>query len=440
LAAVDGQSLTAQTAGGDFSAQYTALTRQILLDSIALERFSLTYRLQNGRISTLQKLIFFGTQQAGSSCGLAFEIIADEQFNRARRHPLQLDKGSLKRGLRTAEVGSIVAASGSGFELAVNLARSVKNKRHGLDPRSANTLVISKLQHIDGLLRQRDALIAANSQHPAHDRAVIEGNILRLMRSAFVNEFATFSADTRSATSVQNLFYLLNATYNTIGALGAGYGYSAVNKPKLNGTANILFIVSGAMVGVTPLICSTELWAERKLILNSLHKKLGGGEFDPAEMAKQRALLEAAGGEQGSLMPSLPSTQRMAIYTESNQLFEKQIQNETTTMRKLNKVAVQNLALGPVIGGLLMTQGILGTHGYYSYFPRRIRTQLDLDYKGAVVGTVGTGLAVVGNAAWLLASLSYEHHLRKNHKLPEQLIKDRLEHLDELEKTVTLLK
>jgi hypothetical protein len=76
LAAVDGQSLTAQTAGGDFSAQYTALTRQILLDSIALERFSLTYRLQNGRISTLQKLIFFGTQQAGSSCGLAFEIIA----------------------------------------------------------------------------------------------------------------------------------------------------------------------------------------------------------------------------------------------------------------------------------------------------------------------------------------------------------------------------
>jgi hypothetical protein len=105
-------------------------------------------------------------------------------------------------------------------------------------------------------------------------------------------------------------------------------------------------------------------------------------------------------------------------------------------MNRLNKVALQNSILGPAIGGLLMTQGILGVRGFDLYFPRRPRKQFNLDYKGAVCGTVGTSMAVVGNAAWLLASLSYEHRLSREKRLPQQLIKERLGHLDELERTV----
>jgi hypothetical protein len=423
----------------DFSTSYTGLTKKILLAGIEIERFSLSYRLEHRRPSTLQKLVFFGTQETGAACGLAFEISGDQQFNRGRHRPLSVNKVTLEHGLRTAEVGSIIAASGCAYELTANTIRYAKTRRRGFDTKSANQYIASRLQKIDALLSQREALVAANQNQPAHDRAVIEGKILQSMRGVFVNEYAHFSADSRSSEAVENLFYLLNGTYNTLGAIGAGYGYASLNKPKLNGTANILFTISGAIAMAAPLLCSAELWAERKIILHSQLRKWGGANSDLAEMARQRALLEASGNAEGTLMPSLPSTQRLALYTESNGLFRKQLENETTTMRQLNKVALQNSVMGPVIGGLLMTQGILGTHGYYRYFPFRPRKQLDLDYKGAVCGTVGTGLAVVGNAAWMLASLSYEHRLNKQNRLPEQLIKDRLGHLDDLEKLISSL-
>ena len=104
-------------------------------------------------------------------------------------------------------------------------------------------------------------------------------------------------------------------------------------------------------------------------------------------------------------------------------------------MRRNEKVALQNNLLAPVIGGQLMTQGILGCVGSYRY-NLQPRKQLSMFYRGAIVGTVGTSMATVGNAVSLLSSLSYEHRLSKEKKLPAQLIKARLEHLEEVEKAV----
>jgi len=441
LAIDEAVPLRAATTGNEFSDRYTGLTKKILLAGIEVERFSLNYRLENAHISNFKKLVFFGTQQAGSSCGLAFEIVADKQFNRGRHRLLSLNVRALQQALRTAEVGSIIAASGSAFELAANAVQYERSRRRGFDTASANRFVASHLQQIDTLLSEREALVAANPLHPAHDRAVIEGKILQSMRGTFVNEYAHFSADNRSAFAVQNLFYLLNVAYNTVGACGAGVAYTStkIGHLKLNGPANVLFIVSGAMAGATPLLCTAQLWAQRKFILGSQQRKFGGSDADLAEISKERALLEAASTDPGSLMPSFPSTQRLALYTESDKLFTKQLESETTTMQQLNKIALQNSFAGPAIGSLLMTQGILGKVGFDEYFPRRPKKQFNLDYKGAVCGTVGTSMAVVGNAAWFLASMSYEHRLKKQNRLPEQLIKERLAHLDDLEKTVTAL-
>ena len=99
---------------------------------------------------------------------------------------------------------------------------------------------------------------------------------------------------------------------------------------------------------------------------------------------------------------------------------------------------MQTSELGPLIGGTLMTQGILGTNGYYKN-PLRPRRQIAQYFYGSVTGTVGTSMAVVGNAAWLLASYSCEHKLSRQQKLPSQLIRSRLDHLAELEKVVSTL-
>lgn len=425
------------TAGKTFGQQYTELTRKTLLSAIELERFSLNFRLESDNQHTFRKIRYFLMQEAGSSCGLAFEIIGDDQFGKGRKRPLKVSKPALQTALKTAATGSIISASSSCFELGVNALHAFNSYRRGYDRHAASVFVASKLRQIDDLLAQRDALVAAHSDDPAQERAVIEGSILKQMRNSFVNEYSHFNADVGGAFAYQNLFFLLNAGYNTIGAVGAAAACKGVNSPKYNGPANMLFIVSGGMAALTPLLCAGTTALVRNSAYRSLSKKLNEKPaFDPDAFSTQCKKLEAVlPSSEGSLITSLPATQRLALYTQSSELFEKQLRSETRTMRALDKVALETSFLGPAIGSQLMSQGILGTVGYYRYSTQP-KKQLSMFYRGAVVGTVATSMSVVGNAAWLLSSLAYEHHLSRGKKLPEQLIKARLEHLDELEKIV----
>ena len=290
------------------------------------------------------------------------------------------------------------------------------------------------------LLARRESLVAAHSDGPDRERALIEGSVLQQMRNSFINEYSHFNADIRGTLAFQNLFFLLNASYNGVGAIAAGVAYKGVTQPKFNGTANILFIVSGGTAAVSPLLGSVIAKLVRKEAVDSLAKDLHEKpNFDSAAFSAQcKRLEDAVPTAEGTLIPSLPATQRFALYTQSDDLFRKQLESETNTIRKLNKIALETSLLGPAIGGQLMSQGILSTVGYYRY-PVQPRKQLSKIYRGSVVGTVGTSMAVVGNAAWLLSSLSYEHRLSKEKRLPIQLIRARLEHLDELEKTISAL-
>jgi hypothetical protein len=422
---------------GSIKQEYARLTKKILLSGIELERFSLNFRLESAKQPKFRRLRYFATQEAGAGCGLAFEIIADDQFGKGRRRPLQVSKPALHGALATVTTGSIIASAGSCLELGSNMLQSFKNKRHGYDFKAANKYVVSKLKQIDELLAQREALVAAHPDFPGQERAVIEGRILQDMRSSFLNEYSHFNADTKSYLALQNTFFFLNAVYNAVGAVGAGVAYKAVATPHLNGTANILFIASGGMASVAPMLSSLVAKLVRKEALDSLAKDLKEKpNFDAAAFAVHcKALEDLPPIGEGSVISTVPATQRLAIYTQSNDLFHKQLENETKTMRKLEKVAIQTSLLGPIIGSQLMTQGILGTYGYYHY-PIQPRKQLNQFYYGAVVGTVGTSMAVVGNVAWLLSSMSYVHRLEKKKQLPTQLIHERLNHLDEIEKVV----
>lgn len=423
----------------EFSRNYTQLTKRITLSAIELERFSLKYRQANIKQPPLRKLRYFVGQEAGSSCLLAFEIVTLHQTSIGQKNPLKINQRSLKHGIETAMIGSSIAGASSALELTSNVLREVKLCRDGYGPGAAK-FVVSRLKEIDKLLAEREALVEANKDNPAYQRAVVEGKILACMRDAFAQEFSTFYSNTRGYGAFQNTFFFLNACYNTVGAISAGYALRGVSEPKFNKAANILFIVSGAMASATPLISTACGIAMRKYSKYSLRSKLNQkSDFNLSEMTAQQKLLgEMLPSTQGSLMPSLPATARAALYTQSGELFQKQFDSETRTMRRLNQVALQTNEIGPIIGGLLMTQGILSTEGVTT-FATRPRRQIGMLYDGAIVGTVGSGMAVAGNAAWLLMSWNYERRLKKQNRLPSQLIDQRLKHLDELESIINAL-
>lgn len=432
---------TASPVIGDFATRYTALSKRILLASIELERFSLKRRLETGKVPPLRKYRYFLAQEAGAGCGLAFEVTGLDQFNKGRKRLVDFDPNAMRRALSTALTGSVIASSGSAFELSANMVRGYKNRRNGYDDKSANKYVAERLKTIDDLMGQRAKLVSEYSSDPAYNRAVAEGVVLQEMRNSFVREYALFTKDAAKFNAFQNSFFFLNSAYNAVGAVGAGLARKGLSNPDYNGPANITFIVSGTMAALTPIV-STGLgaWASRRSQHN-LVKAIGPLPKEPTGSAyaeAQATLAQSTGPAPGSLIPSLPATQRLAFYEQSNSLFQKQLLNETSVMRTLNKVAVENIVLGPVIGSLLATQGIIGTYGSYE-LATRPKKQLNSFFHGAVCGTVGTSMAVVGNAASLLASIAYEHKLDKEHRLPKQLIDDRLKHLDDVEKVVSAL-
>lgn len=417
--------------------KYSQLTKQILLAGIELERFSLNFRLESAKQPRFRKLRFFLAQETAAATGLGFEIAFMEQAKKGRRRPLQVSKPVLHGALATAMTGAIIGGSGSCLELSSNMLQAIKNKRHGFDFKTANKYVVAKLKEIDQLLAQREALVAAHPDYPGYQAAVLEGKILKELRNCFIAEYSDFNADTKGYITYQNVFYLLNASYSAVQAAGAWAGYRGVTKPAYNGPANVLFVVSGAMAMVTPIISTAAGKFARKRAYETFERQIGEKpKFDEHAFSTQgKELREILKSVNGTVISSMPGTDRLAVYTDAATLFKKQLDSETALMRRNEKVALQNNLLAPVIGAQLMSQGILGCVGSYRY-NLQPRKQLSMFYRGAIVGTVGTSMATVGNAVSLLSTLSYEHRLSREKKLPAQLIKARLEHLEEVEKEV----
>jgi hypothetical protein len=417
--------------------EYHELTNQLLSTGIEVERYTLKYRLRSITEPKYRKTLFFLAQEAGASGILTFQIVSDKEFGLGRRHPLKISKDALHGALATSLATSVVAGSSSLAALASNSVLAIRSRQLGYGPRAADDFVFGKLAQFDKLLEQRDAIAKASFEGVAYKRAVAESKVMRDLRAAFVNEYTYFRSDARNFATFQNSFFLLNAATNAIGSTASGIAYDAVNRPKLNGPANILFIVTGSLFMSSPLIAATIASMAKQRVRRLISNRAGDKEpFSQEQLTHDRKQLdELIEAKDDALPPSANAVARSAIFTESDRLFQKQINSEVRVTRHLEKVAVENCVMGPAIGSTLMTQGVLGTTGYYKY-TFKPRKQITYSYHGSVVGTAGAALAVGGTLAWYVMSTEYEQRLRREHRLPSQLINDRLAHIDDLEKTV----
>jgi hypothetical protein len=421
----------------EFSERYRDLTKQALTAGIELERFNLNYSLESSRQPKWRPLRYSIAQETGAAGILTFETIADKQFGRGRKDPARVSQSALRGGLITIIPTSVVAGASSCFELGANVWMAKQNRKRGFDPRSACEYATVKFKHLNELLTEREAFVNAHKDHPAYARAVVEGQILRDLRKAEINEFAHSFANARAGAVNLNTFYVLNAVTNALGAIAGGVAFKSVRQVKYSADADILFTTAGSLGAISPWLseraasfAASRAW---KSVTNRIGQEPG---FDATLLAEHRASLQALlSNSQGSLIPTLPAVDRLALYTESNQKFKTQLDSEIATSRHLARVGLQQEFLAPIIGGTLATQGILGTVGYYKYATQPGK-QLGLSYGGSVISTAGSSIAVAATAGAFVASLRYQKHLEKKGQSPTQLITARLRHLDEVEKIV----
>jgi hypothetical protein len=414
--------------------EYRELTRRILLALIDVERFNLRYRRDSAKEPKGKRLRYFLAQETGAATGLTYECVIIDQLQVGRRRPLTINKNALDGGLKTVMIGSIIAGAGSGLELASNSLHALKSHKDKIDSQSANNYMSSHINQIDALILERETFLSQYASHPHFRIAAQEGKILRLMRDAVIFEYSQFHKDIRKYRARENMFYALNIATNTLTAVSIQQGILGLKNPDKNGPANILFSIAGAFTMASPLISNATGVVAEKAANRKLKKIFGEKkEFDYDELRTAQAEF-AKSLKDIDAKEVTRAVYRAGEYTQSTEASHRLMESETKVMRYLNKVAVENSLFGPVIGGTLLGQGIAGTVGYYKYHPSL--KELDLTYKGAVSGCVGTGMAVGLNAVGLVADLLYSRKLSKKNLLPKQIIEERLSHLDQVEKQI----
>lgn len=417
--------------------EYRAQTKRILLSLIDLERFTLKYRVASAGHDTTKRLRYFLTQETGAACGLAYEIATVKELRNGRKRPLEIDPGVLRKGFKSAMVGSIVAGSGSAFELTANTVLAIKNRTNGYDSRTANEHMASGLKSLDQNLTERETLVSHHKDHEFYNLAVMESKVLRLLRDGVASEYIQFNRDVREYRASENVFYAMNAGTNVVAAISAHYGIKGLQDIQSFGPANVLATVSGALTIASPLVSYAAGKVTAKAVSGKLQRRLGSEQtFDYAALrASQKEFSDALDRVNRSEVGD--AIFRAGSYLEASQRSKRLMASELRLMHYLDQVAVENAVLGPAIGGTLLGQGIAGTVGFYRYNPSR--KELDLFYKGAVAGTVGTSMAVGFTALGLVADWAYEHKLAKRKLLPRQMIEERLKHIDEVEAKISMM-
>ncbi|HEY9758666.1 MAG TPA: hypothetical protein V6C97_26100 [Oculatellaceae cyanobacterium] len=429
----------------DSELQIAALTRDILLKGIDLSRFLLHYRIESARQPKTRLLRYFLAQEASSSCALAFEILATRQFGNNQSTPLRIDKPLIHRAFNTVLVGSIIGGSSSAVELGSNAMRELRNRRHGMNSGAAIKHYVDGLHEMDAMLDKREQLVTHQTGE-TKQLFMLEGKLLREFRERSIVEFLTFHQDTVGIKTFENTYYFLNTGTNAVAASSIVYGDRSLRNIQYTAPSNILFLISGAMTMTSPSIAIGACRVARGMAKRSLLKKLGLDEMpvlDDTQLEADLNRFAAMGQEVGARHPSIgvQAERALGVYSQADQRFTSLLDYESKRIRLLRTVAVQNMFLAPAIGATLTAQGILGTFGYYHYDrpPFRLdkfRAADRINYAGSIAGLTGTATAVGGNALLLAAALTYREHLRRNNRLPEQLVNSRLASLDDIEKEV----
>lgn len=418
------------------------LTREFLRRAINLERFSLNYALENTkREPAFRRVMYFLAHDAGGVGVLTTDVVADHQFNLGRVNPLRINNRSLHNATRTGMIGLIITGAGDFIELGATAVEALRNKRSGLDPRSADNYLLSQLQEMDRLLSQRDALMASHVQDPEYRLLLRESRTLHGLREAIGTEYAHFRAEAKGYSVANNSFYVMNGIEAAGAATTAELEIKSITHPRWKGPAGICFCLSGVGLVAPPLVATAIGAFTRRHSLNVLSKLMHTGQAAPAELPLDREAPndQRCVNSEESLFLSPLSANEVARVIDSSQPFSDRLRCATNSLRRFDKVAVQSDWTGPAIGGLFLTEGFLDTFGYY-----RLRHQptkaIDHYYSGTVTGTVGASVQIFSDTALLLASWVQERRLQREHRLPKQLIQDRLDQLDQIEKAIVVAK
>lgn len=426
-------------AEGESQERYETLSKEVILNEIALAKYNLKFRLNSAKQGRWKGTRYFLFNEANATLGTAGLIVpVAERLGHSHGTGYQrLHRAALMHGNVLGGVGQIIGGAGSALEFSVNSYHYLQADLNGFSPGEGLAYVIKKVNEIDSALSACRAYVREEQNVSSVERTIrlAELDVLEDVKKLLAAEFVGFHRATYRTLSTQQSFYLLDIARNTTGALANLYGYKALRQQHriFNQPAGLLNIISGAFIVVDPIVSRyLGLMAYK---LDGLFLKRKGlthkGDLEMKLAADFNILKEHCQSCAEPSSAAILAARRLGIYADHVERFDAKLKARQKEIDAGNKVAAENIGSGIFIGATKIGNGVPFSLAGFKYYesPRRTNNLLGA---GATVGLVGSSYAMLQNLRLQAMREIRTHKLAKNQQLPAQLIEKQIEDLDDL--------
>ena len=371
-------------------------------------------------------------QNVDSGCLIGTNIIATAARGENLNSPQNVSKRALKGARISGLVGTVVGASSSGIELGANGVWALRNKVQKNDPGTAKNTLMQQLKELDASLQRLDKRLAQCKPGPVTELLSTECKLLKIYRDWNVYEFAQFYADIKSRQSSNNVFYALNIFSNSAEATAFLLLIKGLKNPRLCAPASICSLTDdGTSIINAPLrgvVCNLLYKIYFKKLSTELNEKL----YDPRPLAAelcQKLQQQVAAADSETLALIGPIDKRLVTYTTYNGKYEDYYHQTIAELRRLRQIALQSNLYGVTISTVGLAGDIQGAVSTYSC-RRSDRAANAVSFSGSVTGITSNSASFWLTTQWLIRDAFYTSRLKRDHKLPEDILMDRLKTLD----------
>ncbi len=341
-------------------------------------------------------------------------------------------------------LATVLDGGSSIIEMGSNTFTAIKNIRKGQSPAAAVKTVRARIAEIDAMMAARNRLINEHPELRAISINKAETLVLKCFRDWCLSEFVDIYAEVKSNQSGANVYYILDIASdgcylasNILGLKSLTPGKEKFIAPSLHssivGDAIAIISAPGSAVAGNWLY---KYWHKR--LKKKLKEDLRNGE-DEAKSAMKQLKDVVVNTDKDALVAAAAIEARVTAYVLWAQRYDKVLEKQLQELKHQAKVAHQSEFVGPVISGTSLAQDILAEIALYR-FPTNERAGASLAYAGSITGLSGNAASLGFTNANLVGELLHRRKLRKNNNLPEQMMSERLNVLNQLDKMVSLKK
>lgn len=438
--------LQARTLGSDSGNKEALLTNEqrkklrkldteIILECLKLARFNIDFHETANKHWAWRSVLYPLAKQTGTA--LSFANVVSDMYQRGRsfRNPSKRSNAVRRRGLFTTATGKVIGGTGSALELTQNGIVCLIAKKKGFSPKKSLDFVLHSRSEINRMLEQRDILIESLRDGQSKELLKLESLLLRRIKNRLIREFKRWSALSREQMWKENVFFALDVSQESVNFSNNILSLGTASRPSNSQTASILGLVAKSISTLNPLIRTATGKFVSKYQRWRLDRALPEEEIPNAEK------LLSPYGDIDELMalakskdPSERQIEEFDLLVNGSLKVDAFVDRERAKIEKLRRVAQQQAISGPLIGLSSLAQKVLVVVSEYGDGDTNTNNQLR--FAGRISQAAGQGYSLVNTPTTQVLHYLKNKDLRKQGKLPSQILERRKKRIEKVEKQV----